>query len=349
MKFLRIIGSAFLVLLGSMLIVAWALSLQAVRSIEDGTAAEKLVTTTLEAPETANLVADKVEDLLAEQIDSTVGDIALGLLDDQIHDAVVAFLQSDAFLSTVKTAGNAAQDRLLEAISDPDREPGPLAIDIALGDRVNDAIDEIPVVGAFIPSLDLPEYSVEIVDAATFEDVRSAYSAMTWVSTWFVWIGIAFIAAGIALAPRWRHFLPRALLAAGIFGIAVAFVLGTMGPRTIASFMPGGREGGLGTLIEDVIGDTALSPVTNVLLTLGLIALALAAVWALLLRFVPALGERRDADEAAAEAVEADAAHDGEVTDTTELAQVPSAEALAPDAPGDQPPSVPPAEERRPD
>ncbi|MFV0287718.1 MAG: hypothetical protein ACK5IM_15220 [Demequina sp.] len=341
MKFVRIIGSAFLVLLGSMLIVTWALSLHAVRSIEDGTAAEKLVKTTLESPQTAEIVADKVQEMLAEQIDSTAGSIAVTLLDEQIHNAVVALLQSDAFQSTIKTAGNAAQDRLLAAISDPDREPGPLAIDIALGDRVNAAIDQIPVVGSFIPDITLPEYSVEIVDADTFEDVRSAYAALTWVATWFVWIGIVFIAAGIAIAPRWRRFLPRALLAAGLFGIAVSFVLGTMGPRTIAQFVPGGREGGLGTLIEDVIGDTALAPVTNILLTLGLIALGLAAVWALLLRYVPWFGERTDPADADAGV---DAA--GDVTDTAELAQVPSA-GVAAASPGEQPPSVPPTEDRQ--
>lgn len=334
MKYVRIVGSAFLVLLGSMLIVVWALSLQAVRSIEDGTAAEKLVTTTLESPQTADFVADQVQAALAEQIDSQAGDIALVLLDDQIHDGLVAFLQSDAFLTTVKTTGNAAQDRLLAAISDPDREPGPLAIDIELGSRINTAIDSIPVVGGFIPDIDFPEYSVEIVDAATFEDVRSGYAAMTWAATWFIWIGLVFIAAGVAVAPRWRRFLPRALVAAGLVGIAIALVLGTMGPRTVAAFMPGGRDGGLGTLVEDVVGDAALAPVTDILLTLGLIALALAAVWALAVRFVPGLGERSigAADE---------------VTQTAEIRHV-SEVPLGPSTEGDQPPSVKPRAPRTP-
>ncbi|WP_084101122.1 hypothetical protein [Demequina sp. NBRC 110051] len=357
MKYLRVIASAFLVLLGSMLIVAWALSLQAVKSIENGTAAEKLVTTTLEAPQTAEFVADQVQAALAEQVESQAGDIALVLLDDQIHGGLVAVLQSDAFLGTITTAGNAAQDRLLAAISDPDREPGPLAIDIDLGTRINTAIDQIPVVGAFIPDIEFPEYSVEIVDADTFEDVRSGYAAMEWVATWFVWIGVTLIAAGVAVAPRWRRFLPRALLAAGLFGIAVAFVLGSMGPRTIASFMPGGRDGGLGTLIEDVIGDTALAPVTNVLLTLGLVALGLALIWALVMRFVPGMAGRDDpapvdAEEADAVVADEDDESSAEVTDTTEFESVPPTAATAvaqPTTDGAQPPSIQPTEERRPD
>ena len=356
MKYLRIIAAAFLVLLGSMLIVAWALSLQAVKSIENGTAAEKLVTTTLEAPQTAEFVADQVQAALAEQVESQAGDIALVLLDDQIHGGLVAVLQSDAFINTITTAGNAGQDRLLAAISDPDREPGPLAIDIDLGTRINTAIDQIPVVGGFIPEIEFPEYSVEIVDADTFEDVRSGYAAMTWVATWFVWIGILFIATGVAIAPRWRRFLPRALIAAGLFGIAVAFVLGSMGPRTIASFMPGGRDGGLGTLIEDVIGDTALAPVTNVLLTLGLVALGLALIWALVMRFVPGMAGRDEMASGDAEAADAVVAEDGdepsvEVTDTTEFESVAptAATPLAAPTDGAQPPSIEPTEERRPD
>ena len=344
MKYLRIAASAFLVLLGSMLIVAWALSLQTVNSIKDGTAAEQLVGTTLRSPQTANLVADKVQVVLTEQVESQVGDVALTLLDTQIHDAIVAFLQSDAFLNSTTTALNAAQDRLLAAVSDPDREPGPLEIDIDLGTRINGAIDTIPVVGTFVPDIDFPEYQVELVKADTFEDVRAGYAAMEFVATWFVWIGLLLIAAGVAVAPRWRRFLPRALIAAGLFGVAIAFVLGTMGARTIATFMPGGRDGGLGTLVEDVLGDVALRPVTDILLALGLIALGLAGVWVLLVRFVPGMAIEKDAATDPAPA-----GHDTEVgesmTETAELAHVPD-DAVGPEQPGEQPPTVAPKKPR---
>ncbi|MFV0634882.1 hypothetical protein [Demequina sp.] len=287
MRALRVIGSAFLVLLGSMLMVVWALSVKTVHSIEDGTAADQLATRVLEAPETANLIADQVQAALVEQVEGRVGNLALVLLDAQIHGLIVDVVGSDFVTEAALSGANRVQNRLLDEVSDPDREMAPFTLSIDVGQRINSRLDEIPVVGALVPELDIPVFSADVIDAQTFEDVRTGFSALKFAATWFVWLGLVSIAGGIALAPRWRRFLPRALIGAGTLGVAISFALGSIGPRTLASFMPGGRDGGAGILVEDVVATTALQPIVDVLMRLGLVALVLAGVFWLALRFLP--------------------------------------------------------------
>ncbi|WP_297082888.1 hypothetical protein [uncultured Demequina sp.] len=307
MKALRVVGSAFLVLLGTMLIVAWGLSVKSVRSIEEGTATDALVTSVLESPETAALVADQVQAAIREQVDQEIVLAGLDLFDQQIHDVLVSAIGSEFVTGTVSTGVDRLSNRLLEEIADADREPAAFALSVDIGARVDARIDEIPVVGPLVPDLDLPAYEVEVIDAQTFEDVRAAYAALGFAATWFVWWGLVLIVGGIALAPTWRWFAPRALVGAGVIGLGIAFALGSMGPPTIASFMPGGRDGGAGVLVEDVIATTALGPIVDVLMTLGLVALVLAAVFWLVLRYLwrdPALASEAEpaADEETADA-----------------------------------------------
>ncbi|WP_084103380.1 hypothetical protein [Demequina sp. NBRC 110056] len=292
MRALRVITSAFLVLLGSMMMVVWALAVNTVASIEDGSAADQLTARVLESPATADLVADQVQRMLEERIEGQVGGIALELLDEEIRELVVSVVGSDLVTGALSAGADRVQNRLFDEVSDPERTPGPFVIAVDLGERVNGRIDEVPVVGPLIPDIDLPEYEVEVIDAATFEDVRTGYSALTFAATWFVWIGLALIVGGIAAAPRWRWFLPRALVGAGALGLAIAFALGAVGPSTLASFMPGGADGGAGVLVEDVVATTALGPIVDVLMVLGIVALGIAALFWLLVRFVPALRDR---------------------------------------------------------
>ncbi|WP_152648055.1 hypothetical protein [Demequina sediminicola] len=324
MKYLRIVVSAFLVVLGSMVLVAWALSQKAAESIEEGTAAENLVVKVVESEQTAEVIANGLIKALDEQVDGQAGTLALNLLDDQIYDLTVDLVQSEQFQSVLLSSADRAQNFLLSEISDPDREPAPFGIYLDVGDRLNTRIDEIPVAGPFIPELEIDPVEVELIPADTFEDVRTGYQGLQWAATWFIWIGLALIAGGIAMAPKWKRFLPRALIGAGGIGVGIALTLNFFGPRTIAAFVPGGREGGAGTLVEDVIADTALKPVTNILLVLGLIALALALVFLLLLKFVPGLDGDRP--------VEGDATV-GEPDESTEPTAVnagPTSEASAP-------------------
>ncbi|MDE0572925.1 hypothetical protein ON058_05805 [Demequina sp. B12] len=287
MKYVRSIASAFLVVLGSMLVVAWALSQKAADSIEDGTAAENLVVSVVRSEQTAEVIANGVVLALENQVDGRIGTFALGLLEQQIHDLTVDAVESEAFQDLLLTGADRAQNVLLAEISDPEREPAPFGIYLDPGARLNDRINEIPVVGLLAPEITIEPVAVDIIDAETFEDVRSGYQALVWAAHWFGWIGAALIAGGIAIAPRWKWFLPRALVGAGAIGVGVALTLEYLGPRTIAAFVPGGPEGGLGTLIEDVVADAALAPLTTILLTLGLVALGIALAFVLALRFIP--------------------------------------------------------------
>ncbi len=69
MKTLRIIGAAFLVLLGAMLLVGWSLAGKAVGSIESGEAATNLTQKLLDDPDFADAAAGRITDRLIERTD----------------------------------------------------------------------------------------------------------------------------------------------------------------------------------------------------------------------------------------------------------------------------------------
>ncbi len=342
-----------------MLIVAWGLAQKSAESIEDGTAGEALVVTVVQSDRTADVIADGVIRVLNEQVDGDVGGIVLNLLEDEIRDVAYDLVQSEQFQSVLLTSADRAQNYFLAELSDPDRATAPFGIYLEPGERINARIDEIPVVGGLIPELEIAPVEVEIIPADTFDDIRTGFSALLWAATWFFWIGLVLLVAGIAIAPRWKRYLPRALIGAGVLGLAIAFTLNFFGPRTVANFVPGGAEGGVGTLMEDVVVGTALAPITNILLTLGLIALGLAVAFILAVRWIPQLRPDRGDSTAGPDEGDGTASTDGEaqpeddVDQTREMSAVPGVspatvtDSDVTDVDDDgRPPSVPPRSQR---
>jgi hypothetical protein len=286
MRTVRLTGASGLVLLGAMLIVAWALSLATLERIHDGSAVSYLTDGVLASPDLGEVAADAAVRAIDEQLDSTAGDVALALFEEQIRELAATVVESEAFQITLREASERVQDDLLLAVTDPDREPGPLVVSIDVGERVNASIDEIPFVGEFVPDLELQEVEVEIVPESTIEDLRASYRSLSFAATWFVWLGIALILGGIALAPRWRWFLPRSLVALAVLAGTVGLTLGALAPATAAALVPGGREGSLGAMVEGLLTDGALAPVTELFLVLALIALVGACVFVLIVRML---------------------------------------------------------------
>ena len=94
MRTARAFGAWFLVILGAMLIVAWAMASRTVESIDDGTAADELVATVMRDPATAELLADRVDRALDERVEGPAATLALALVGDRVHDAVVSIASS---------------------------------------------------------------------------------------------------------------------------------------------------------------------------------------------------------------------------------------------------------------
>lgn len=296
MKLFRILVSIFLVLLGVMMVVTWAFSSKSVQAIENGEAAAKLTDKVLSNPNVASLasqrVTDEVHTSLQSQFDSQAFDLLWGFAEQPIQDAVASVISSDFVANAADAGATRVQARLVEALTDADRPYGPLMLSIDVSPRLNDRIDQIPTVGGFVPDITVPPLELEVIDAAVFEDVRSAYSAATWVSTWFGWLGLLAIALGVVVSPRRQWFLARSMLVAGVVVVAIGFTISAVGAHTIATFMPGGAEGGLGVAVSDLLSDTAIPTVSTLLLQLGAVALALALISVLVVRYVPVFRDR---------------------------------------------------------
>jgi hypothetical protein len=305
-KLFRTIVASFLVLLGVMMIVTWGITSKSVEAIDNGQAAGKLTDKVLSSPAVADLAADKAEaqiyEQLSAQFDSRAFELVWGFAQEPIHDAIVSVIGSDFVANSAQAGADRAQAALVTALTEEDRPYGPLMLTIDISPRINARIDQVPVVGGIIPDITVPALEVEVIPADTFEDMRSAYSAAKAVATWFIWIGLALIALGVVVSPRRRWFLARSMLVAGVIVLAVGFAIGAMGAHTIARFMPGGTEGGLGTAVEDLLSDTAIPPIADLLIALGIAALILALLSALAGRFIPVFNtkmrERRDANRA---------------------------------------------------
>lgn len=299
MKLFRILVSVFLVLLGVMMVVTWAFSSKSVQAIENGDAAAKLTNTLLSNPQVAELAADKATDALhtelAKQYDSRTFETLWKFAETPIHKAIVNVIGSDFVANAAQTSASKVQEGLVKSLTKEDRPYGPLMLTVDVSPRVNDRVDQIPLVGNFVPQITVPSLELEVMSAEVFQDIRSAYSAAKWISAWFVWIGLLLIALGVLVSPRRRWFFARSMLIVGALVLAIGFTVDAIGAHTLARLMPGGAEGGLGVTVDDLLSDTAIPTVSNLLLKLGSIALGLALITVLATRFVPAFRDRGDA------------------------------------------------------
>lgn len=291
MKLFRTLVSVFLVLLGVMMIVTWAFGAKSVEAIENGTAAAKLTDKVLASPAVANLAADQVTDRvhqqLATQADSRRFEELWGLAEEPIHAAAENVIGSDAVATAAGATATKVQEGLVTALTAKDRAYGPLVLTVDVSARLNTRIGQIPLVGALLPDITAPTLEVEVLEADAVEDLRAVYSSATWVATWFIWIGLVLVALGVLVSPRRTWFLARAMLVAGVLVLAIGFTVDAIGAHTVASLMPGGADGDLGMTVSDVLADTAIPTVSRLLLRLGAIALALALIAALAVRYAP--------------------------------------------------------------
>lgn len=287
MSRLRAVGSAVVAVLGVLVLVVGLLALQADRAVVSGSAAQTVAARVLGDDAVVEAVAragqEAVTSRIEEATDSRAVEIALRLLEPQLEDLIAQALTSDAVQQGLVTAVDRVEERLLIALTDPDREPAPLAVTVDAGAVINARLDEIPVVGPLIPDVEIEPVTKELVDQATFEQVRGAYAFVHFAGAWFPWFGAIGIVTGLVLA---RRRLRYALVAAGalaLTGLLMAFVLGQVAPQAAAGAMPGGAGGGPGVFVATFLSDTALVPFAEAMKQLCLIALIAGVVLAVVL------------------------------------------------------------------
>jgi hypothetical protein len=303
MKPVRIAGAAFLVFLGAMLLVAWSVAGKAVASIEDGSAATKLTQKLLDDPGFADAAAGRITDRLVERTEGRFIQKIIVAFEPEIQRGIAQVLASDRVDEAVTNSVSKLEEQLTAEITDPDRASAPFVISIDLSDRVNARIDEIPVVGAFIPEVTVPPIERELMDAETFDSVRQVYSALKFVAGWGIVFAIALIVAGFYVAPRSRWYWPGALIGAAFVVLAISIAVRRVIPASIANAVPGGETGGSGTFLSNFVADNATGPIASRLLGMALWAAVLAVLFAVVARYLPGWKERFVPVAATADAV----------------------------------------------
>ncbi len=284
MKAMRGIGAVFVAFLGVLLVVTWSLSAKTASAIEDGTAARNLTAELLAAPEVTDFAASRIQTALDEQLsDSRLGPL-LSIFAQQIHDGLVQVLSSDFVTGAVATSAGKVADQLTAALTTRDRPAGAFVVALDLSERLNDRLDQIPLVGPLLPSVTLPTVEVEVIDAATIDGVRATYAAVKFASVWFLWFGLLLIGLAAWLARHRRWYAIQVAAGIALLAVGIALTLGRYGPSAVAKVMPGGPDGGAGVFVTQFVSDNAVAPIANVLFTLALTALVLAALFTLAAR-----------------------------------------------------------------
>lgn len=287
MKTLRVITAAFMVLLGAMLIVAWAVAGRIVERIDSGEAATNITQKLLAEPELAEGVANRIQLEIETRVADTPLRFLVSAFDAEIHDALVAVLTSDAVTEVVTNSVGRLEQQITAEVTDPNRPEAPFVVTIDPSERINARLDEVPVVGFLIPEITVEPITVELIEAKTFEDVRSIYQALNLVALWAIWVALLLIVAGFWVAPRSRWYWAQAAVGAGFIVLAVSFAIGKLVPSSVANAVPGGSEGGAGRFLSEFVSENTIAPMTSILLGLAFAALVLAVLFALAAKFLP--------------------------------------------------------------
>jgi hypothetical protein len=287
MRTLRIVGAAFLILLGAMLIVAWSMAGRTVSAIESGEAASNLTEKLLEDPDFAQAAAARATDQLVEKTDGRFVQRLIIAFQPEIQTAIERVLTSDQVNKLVTGSVSKFEEHLTSELTEPNRPSAPFVVSIDLSDRVNARLDQIPVVGPFIPTVTIPPLEKEVIDAKTFDQVRQVYGALKFVAGWGLLFGLILIVGGYFVAPRTRWYWPQAALGAGFVVFAVSVIVRRAVPAAIASSVPGGKEGGAGTFLSDFVSTNTTGPIATSLALIALWALLLALGFAAIARLLP--------------------------------------------------------------
>ncbi|PKQ18092.1 MAG: hypothetical protein CVT68_05170 [Actinobacteria bacterium HGW-Actinobacteria-8] len=291
MRAFRTLLSAITILAGATLVVLWLVSWVAIRAVEDGSATESIVVVALKNPAVVDKIGVEVKDnALAALADRGI-DLDVWGVGDAAAASISDLVGTAEFRDSVLEQLQAAREELHDELTAPDRALSPFDIQIDTSDLVNDRIDGVTGATIDVPNVTVAPVRIEVVSADTFEKARTGYARMEFAKRFFLWAGLALIALGMIVSTRKRWVLAKFLAAVAVFSLGAYVALVWIGPDRIASWLPGGADGGWGSVFGDVIAKEALPAVTGNLLLASGIALVGAAV-AALFGYV-AGGERR--------------------------------------------------------
>ncbi|WP_062316252.1 hypothetical protein [Demequina maris] len=279
MSALRTVLSALLIILGGSLIALWAVSGVVVKAVEDGTAVQGIAERAL----ANDVIVDAVGTAIADGTLDALADAGLDLsilgLDDVVRNAIEGAARTRDFREAVLDQVDDAHGQLAAELTAEDRDPGPLVIEIDPSAYVNGQIDQIPVVGERAPEVTIAPVPVEVMDADTFDDVRTGYRLMEIAQRWALWAGIALILVGLVVTHRTRWFMAKAGLAVGVIAGGLWLALRWWGVDGIAAVLPGGADGTAGSALIRIVSEDTVAMLEDRLSVVALVGFAVAAVF----------------------------------------------------------------------
>lgn len=281
MMVVRTIVSAITIVLGALLIVTWAASNAAVDVVEDGSAMVNVTLVALDSPAALGGVSEELGNAAVDALSGAPIDIGAFGIEGAIRDQVSELVASEAFVDEVERQLRESQQQFADALTDDDREPGPLVIMMDASPLVNARVNEIPVVGSLVPELTLAPIPVEVWSAESAESARTAYGMTDFAATWFLWIGLALIGVGALISGRRRWFLAKTLLAIGVLSLGVWALLTYATPETIVGWFAGDSDDAVESIVVQAFAAELAPSIARRMMWWGVTALVGSAISAL--------------------------------------------------------------------
>ncbi|WP_156155826.1 hypothetical protein [Demequina phytophila] len=279
MRALRTVLSALLILVGASLIAAWAVSGVVVRAVEDGTAVHAIAERALEDQAIVDAIGTAIADATLDALAEAGYDLGFLGLDDVVRGAIENAARSDDFADALLAQVDDARAQFSSHVTEEERAPAPLVIEVDPSQYVNARIDDIPVVGERAPDVALQPVPVEVMSASDFEDVRTGYRAVETAAQWALWAGLAAIALGLVVTHRTRWFMVKAGAAVAVVAGGLWLVLRWWGVDAIVATLPGGADGSAGTAFARIVTEDTVAALSERLGVIAAVGFAVAAVF----------------------------------------------------------------------
>lgn len=278
MRWVRTLVSALFILAAASLFSLWAVSAVTVRALEDGTAVHGIAEEALADPEVVAAIGDALADAAVASLKQRGIDPARLGLEDALRELISDAVATEEFSASLLDQVDASYAQLSQQLTASLAAPAPLTLAIDVSGYVNTLIDSIPVVGVQVPDIQIDPIEVQALDAETFQDVRTAYTLLSWAQDWALWVGIGVVVVGMFITLRLRWFLTKVGAATAAIAGALFAALHFWGVESVVALVPGGKDGSVGRLVLEVATEATVPAVELRLLEV--------AAWALIIGLI---------------------------------------------------------------
>jgi hypothetical protein len=235
---LRTVASALCIVLGALLIAAWAASWATLSAIEDSTVIEDSTARAIESEAAQDALVSKATALVMDALDDAGFDSSTPGVEGITAALIEAVVSSDEFIAAVHAQTTSFREQIVDELSS-DGE-GAIEVTIDLSAQVNARLGQIPVIGDSIPEISVPGIPVQVMDSEMADTARSVWDVLHFAKQWFGWFGLVFVVLGILVSHRRRWYFAKVALAVAVAAAILWLVVTNVEPVTLAANTPGG-------------------------------------------------------------------------------------------------------------